>query len=43
MSAQDATEVNFPKESRLWLLVGFVRTIGMNSLGGIIAGFIAGA
>jgi hypothetical protein len=42
MSAQDTTEVNFPKESRLWLLVGFVRTIGMNSLGGIIAGFIAG-
>jgi hypothetical protein len=42
MSVQDATEVNFSKESRLWLLVGFVRTIGMNSLGGLIAALIAG-
>jgi hypothetical protein len=42
MSVQDATEVNSSKESRLWLLVGFVRTIGMNTLGGIIAALIAG-
>jgi hypothetical protein len=35
MSVQGATEVNFSKESRLWLLVGFVRTIGVNSLGGL--------
>ena len=43
MSVQDATEVNSSKESRLWLLVGFMRTIGVNSLGGLIAGLIAGA
>jgi hypothetical protein len=42
MSVQDATEVNSSKESRLWLLVGFVRTIGVNSLGGLIAAFIVG-
>src|SRR5918996_525421 len=42
MSVQGATEVNFSKESRLWLLVGFVRTIGMNTLGGIIAAFLVG-
>jgi hypothetical protein len=42
MSAQDATEINSSKESRLWFLVGFVRTIGVNSLGGIIAALIVG-
>jgi hypothetical protein len=42
MSVQGATEVNFSKESRLWLLVGFVRTIGVNTLGGLIAAFIVG-
>jgi hypothetical protein len=42
MSVQDATEVNFSKEPRLWLLVGFVRTIGINTLGGLIAAFLVG-